>query len=145
MKAQKHKQKSIISQKLEAKKRIADLPEHFTLSLSQFDCNQDYAADFSDWEALSLLSKALDTLKGFCCSTLHSQLDGKKFAVYNEFPDREKTYFSHPDHVPDDAMWARIHVTGEAVLAGHIVRNTFYLVFLDTNHKFYLTRKETDN
>jgi hypothetical protein len=50
--------------------------------------------------------------------------------------------FEYPAHIPEDAKWARIHVNGPAIIAGHVINNTFYLVFLDKTHKFYLTRKE---
>jgi hypothetical protein len=30
-----------------------------------------------------------------------------------------------------DAKWARIHVNGLHVIAGHVFKNTFFVVFLD--------------
>jgi hypothetical protein len=50
--------------------------------------------------------------------------------------------YEYPKNVPEDAHWARIHVNGPAVIIGHIVNDTFYVVFLDKTHKFWLTEKD---
>ncbi len=50
--------------------------------------------------------------------------------------------YEYPKNVPEDAHWARIHVNGPAVIVGHIVNDTFYVVFLDKTHKFWLTEKD---
>ena len=116
---------------------------NFKISLQYFDPQPLYASCFKDWQKEGLLSKALETLWGFCHKPLMQQVDGEKFSIYNSFPPPDKTKFEYPKHVPEDAIWARIHVNGPAVLIGHIVRDTFYLVFLDKTHKFWLTRRET--
>lgn len=116
-------------------------PQNFQISLADFDSSQKFASAFKDWQSVGLLSKAMETLHGYCKRPLHEQIDGDKFTVYKSFPQAEETKFTYPAHVPEDAAWARIHVTGVAVLIGHIVGNTFYLVFLDKTHKFWLTKK----
>lgn len=118
---------------------------NFKISLQYFDPQPMYASSFKDWQKDGLLSKALETLQGYCKRPLHEQVDGEKFSIYNSFPPPEKTKFKYPKHVPEDALWARIHVNGPAVLIGHIVWDTFYLVFLDKTHKFWLTKRATDN
>lgn len=117
----------------------------FKVSFQYLDTTQKYGSSFRDWQACGLLSKALEVLQGFCCSPLQKQLDGNKFALYQSFPTPEKTKFTYPKNVPEDAHWARIHITGPAVLIGHVVNDTFYVVFLDKTHKFFLTKKETSN
>lgn len=92
-----------------------------------------------------MLANALKVLEGYCKRPLLQQIDGDKFTRYGDFPPPEKTRFVHPQHVPEDACWARIHITGKAVLAGHIVEDTFFIVFLDKTHKFYLTKRVTSN
>lgn len=116
---------------------------NFKISLAYFDPSPMYASGFRDWQKDGLLSKAMETLHGYCKRPLREQVDGEKFSIYGSFPPPEKTRFSYPSHVPEDAEWARIHINGPAVLIGHIVRDTFYLVFLDKTHKFWLTRRET--
>lgn len=116
---------------------------NFKISLAYFDPSPMYASGFKDWQKDGLLSKAMDTLHGYCKRPLRQQIDGDKFSVYQSFPSPDHTKFEYPKHVPEDAEWARIHINGPAVLIGHIVGDTFYLVFLDKTHKFWLTKKVT--
>ncbi len=111
------------------------------LSFQYLDTTQKYGSGFKDWQKAGLLSKALETLQGYCCSPLKSQVDGEKFTIYSSFPPSDYTLFNYPKNVPEDAKWARIHITGPCVIIGHIVKDTFYVVFLDKSHKFWLTKK----
>ena len=110
-------------------------------SFQYFDDSQEHASSFLDWQKMGTLVEALETLRGFCKSTLSEQLKTKKFKTYGSFPDKDKTKFFHPKHVPQDACWGRLHVNGDKIMAGHIVNDTFYIVFFDSNHNFYLTKK----
>ena len=116
---------------------------NFKLSFQYLDTTQKYASSFKDWQKVGLLSRAMDTLHGYCCSPLMEQVDGDKFTIYGSFPPKDKTKFEYPKHVPEDANWARIHINGSSVIIGHIVNDTFYVVFLDKTHKFWLTKRET--
>lgn len=116
---------------------------NFKLSFQYLDTAQKFASSFKDWQKAGLLSHAMETLYGYCCSPLMTQVDGDKFAIYGSFPPKEKTMFEYPKHVPEDANWARIHINGPSVIVGHIVNDTFYVVFLDKTHKFWLTKRET--
>jgi len=116
---------------------------NFKVSFQYLDTTQKFGSGFKDWQNCGLLSKAMEVLQGYCCSPLRSQIDGDKFSIYNDFPPKEKTMFTFPKNVPEDAHWARIHITGPAVIIGHIVNDTFYVVFLDKTHKFYLTKRAT--
>lgn len=136
----KHKQKSSISKVLDNKENnLTNYPGNLKFSFEDFSSNQKYASSFADWQKVGLLSKAMETIQGYCTNPI--QYDGAKCALYNDFPPKNKTLFKFPDHVTPDANWARIHVNGPAVIVGHIVENTFYVVFLDKTHKFYLTKK----
>lgn len=122
---------------------INSATNNFKVSFQYLDTGQKYGSSWRDWQKVGLLSKAMETLQGYCNRPLLEQVCGNKFTMYNDFPPKEKTLFEHPEHVPEDACWARIHITGAAVLAGHISRDTFYVVFLDKTHKFFLTKKIT--
>ena len=117
--------------------------KNFKVSFQYLDTTQKYGSSFKDWQQCGLLSKAMDVLQGYCNSPLRLQIDGIKFTIYDSFPPEEKTMFVYPKNVPEDAHWARIHVNGPAVIVGHIVRDTFYVVFLDKTHKFFLTKRVT--
>ncbi len=114
---------------------------NFKISLAYFDPEPFYASGFRDWQKGGLLSKALETLQGYCKRPLRQQIDGDKFTVYASYPPPERTKFEYPKHVPEDAEWARIHINGPAVLICHNVGDNIYMVFLDKKHKFLLKKK----
>lgn len=138
---QKNKTYTPIKQKISV--TDTDKSSNFKLSFQYLDTTQKFASTFKDWQKIGLLSKAMETLKGYCCSPLRKSIDGSKFSIYDKYPPKDKTDFLYPKNVPEDAHWARIHVNGKSVIIGHIVRDTFYVVFLDKTHHFYLTKKET--
>ncbi|TAD97726.1 MAG: hypothetical protein EAZ97_12035 [Bacteroidetes bacterium] len=142
----KNKRDSIIKTVLKNKKTKENTNfEKFKVSFEYVDSSQKYASSFKDWQKDGLLSKMLELLQGYCSRPLLDQIDGEKFSKYQGFPPKEKTWFSYPPHVPEDADWARIHINGPAVIVGHIVKDTFYVVFLDKTHKFWLTKRITEN
>lgn len=140
---QKHKNKSFIKETLEQKKTISQQEENFKISFQYIDSTQKFGSSFKDWQKVGLLSKTLEALSGYCCKPLLEQVDGDKFSIYGGFPPNDKTLFEFPLHIPEDANWARIHITGPAVIVGHIIADTFYVVFLDKSHKFWLTKRIT--
>lgn len=116
---------------------------NFKLSFQYLDTTQKFGSSFKDWQRSGLLSKAMETLQGYCCSPLLQNIDGKKFTIYEKYPSKDKTDFLYPQNVPEDAHWARIHVNAKSVIIGHIVDDTFYVVFLDKTHHFWLTKRKT--
>lgn len=115
---------------------------NFKLSFQYLDTTQKYGSSFADWQACGWLSKMMETLYGYCHKPLLEQIDHYKFKVYGDFPTPECTKFKCPPNIPEDANWARIHILNRAVVVGHFIDNTFYVVFLDKTHKFYLTKKD---
>lgn len=138
------KKGSSILKELEKPRSVNDAEStaNFKLSFQDLDTTQKFGSGFLDWQNAGLLSHAMETLRGFCCSPLRQQIDGDKFAIYDSFSPEERTMYDYPKNVPEDAHWARIHVNGPAVMVGHIVNDTFYVVFLDKTHKFWLTEKD---
>lgn len=137
----KRKAKITIRHKQKPSVNDSDRIANFKISFQYLDTTQKYGSTFKDWQHSGLLSFAMETLHGYCCSPLLQQIDGDKFAIYGSFPPKEKTLFEFPKNVPEDANWARIHINGSAVVIGHVVGDTFYVVFLDKTHKFFLTKK----
>ncbi|WP_439585328.1 hypothetical protein [Dyadobacter bucti] len=136
----KKKPKSKLETSLARKKAsVSDLTDNFKVSFQYLDSSQRCGSTFCDWQKDGLLSRALDLLQGYCCRPLIAQVDGEKFTIYGDFPASDRTLFTFPKNVPEDAKWARIHVNGRSILVGHVVNNTFYVVFLDKFHAFYLT------
>lgn len=94
-----------------------------------------------DWEGKQLLGNAFSTLKSYSSMTL-KEAERANFTIYGGFPPQGKTDFQHPIHVPPDAKWASMHVQGAVCLAGHVVGNIFYVVFLDSDHRFWISEKK---
>lgn len=113
---------------------------HFVISFKHLDKNQGQT--FHEWERDGILAQALNTLSNYCHDTLQNQCFTENFKSYGNFPPSNKTEYYFPQHVPLDAEWAAMHVNGRQCLAGHIFRNVFYVVFLDKNHKFWISDKK---
>lgn len=142
-KIKKHKQKSLISQVISNKKgNLTNDPENLNFSFEDFCSKQKFASSFKDWQKEGLLSKAMEVFHGYSKSPIN--YDGVKCSLYNDFPENNCTLFEFPDHVTRDANWVRIHVNGPAVIIGHIIKNTLYVVFLDKTHKFFLTKRDRE-
>lgn len=130
-------------------------------NFSYFDHTQEPAQNFSDWsneQLLKLLWKLHEYSKE---SLLHWQKmpvgkkSGHVLEIYKSFPN--KSDFSHPKHVPHQAQWGRFRLEGSVRLVGFTIpddfknieqnssgfkfcTNTFYVVFLDKDHRFYKTK-----
>lgn len=121
-------------------KPVVERPDEFLLiSLKHFDSSQ--GQDFGDWQTAGLLAEAMQTLHGYSAKGLREQFN-KKFKSYGGFPSADVCDFIYPKHIPEDAEWASMHTMGKPCLIGHIVGNVFYLVFLDKDHRFWITEKK---
>lgn len=129
-------------------------------NFSYFDSSQPLGQDFADWSHLELV-KLLEKLKNYTGCSLeywrNERTGGgglKVLEIYGAFPKRSG--FTHPKHIPHDVLWARFRLENLVRLVGFVVpksmkcqehvkmkepydSNTFYVVFLDKDHKFYLT------
>ncbi|RYX83991.1 hypothetical protein EON73_03605 [bacterium] len=132
---------SVIKQALIDKKKnsVKELEQDdcFKLSFKHIDRTQGQTA--TEWQNSGMLSEFFDTISNYCLRPLKEQ-QSTKFTIYGDFPPKNKTDFIYPNHVPEDAEWARIHINGLYCIAGHVVANTFYFVFFDANHKFYYSQ-----
>lgn len=126
---------------------------HLRFSLSFFDYSQPVSQNFEDWshEQLSKLLHKLQHYSGNTKEFWQTQRVGagslKVLEIYGEFPSRSE--FAKPKHVPIDARWARFRLESDMRLIGFLLpanvpgfsvaaENTFFVVFLDQHHKFYL-------
>ena len=140
----KAKSQSRLGHNLDNKKSTVKRSDNFKVSFQYLDTSQKYGSSFKDWQACGLLSLMMEKIAGYCKKPLLEQCDGDTFTIYGDYPQRGFTLFEYPKNVPEDANWARMHINGSAVLIGHVVENTFYVVFLDKTHKFYLTKKDRE-
>jgi len=128
-------------------------------NFAYFDSSQKCGDDFSDWTHDELV-KLFEKLKNYSKNSLKYWMDQKVgrypvFVKYDRFPI--KSDFTEPKHIPHQAVWARFHLENKPRLVGFTVpddfhnkvhtitgeifdSNTFYVVFLDKEHKFYKTK-----
>ena len=135
------------------KDRINNFNENIVFSFQYFDHSQPAGQNFSDWTK-EQLEKLLNKLKHYSSDTMahwrQERIGGglSVLEVYGNFPVRSD--FIHPRHVPLDIEWARFRLEYDMRLIGFILpnrvtaennlaKNVFYIVFLDQNHRFYLT------
>ena len=111
--------------------------KNFRFSFEYLDRSQGQT--FADWEKEKLLVKMLETLSCYCKETIIAK-QGNSFKEYGEFPS--KSGFKHPKHIDKDVNWCALHITGKVVLGGFIQGNTFFVVFLDKNHQFWISEKK---
>jgi len=135
------------------------LVKRLKFNLHYLDLNQpaglrvELSADF--------LTQLLEKLKNFSEQDLSHWVtmpagrgNGNMYQIYDKFP--KKSEFTHPPSVPHDAVWGRFRVDRTIRLAGFTIpsalnhklcsqekfrfcANTFYVVFIDLHHKFYVT------
>lgn len=134
-----------------------DLAQRCKFNFSYF-VQESAGEDFKDWTHEELI-KLFDKLKAYSKFPLNhwkNQKVGKYpvFVNYGAFP--KNTDFSEPQHIPLEVEWCRFHLENKPRLIGFVVpdsyhdeiqesstyrfdKNTFYVVFLDREHKFYKT------
>ncbi|MEX3238543.1 hypothetical protein [Serratia quinivorans] len=137
-----------------------DLSGRCKFNFSYFDANQAAGQDFPVWSHGELI-KLLEKIKHYTNHPLEywrTERCGSGgltiYANYKKFP--KKSGFSHPKHVPHDVEWARFRLENIVRLVGFVIpsklhqtydektgfhydSNTFYVVFLDKEHKFYIS------
>ena len=136
---------------------IADAREKLSFSFKYFDGSQQGGQDFKDWND-NEKTKLLNKLKEYSKESKHYWLNQrvgsgslKVLEIYGAFP--RNSDFIYPIHVPDNVKWARFRLESKVRLIGFFIDETearekqlstgnFYVVFLDKNHRFYLTEKE---
>lgn len=133
-----------------------DIPKRCKFNFSYFDSSQIAGQDFSDWTKEQIVN-LLNSLKEYCKKTIFQLCDGgRPLVIYRSFP--KVSDFIHPNNVPHQAQWGRFKLGGKVRLVGFTIpgelhntrhegtgelfdKNTFYVVFLDKDHKFYITEK----
>ncbi len=159
-----NKKKSSFLASLAALPSLDDINNDLTIrckfNFSYFDSSQDAGQKFSEWTNKQLID-LLGKLKDYTTKPLdywRNKRSGnsglKVLAIYGGFPP--KSNFVHPKHVPHQVQWGRFRLGSKLRLVGFIIpaelhntlhkktgeffdKNIFYVVFLDRDHKFYLT------
>ena len=110
------------------------------ISLKDFDITQGQT--FQEWQEYGILAQFVEYLRNLCKKTREEARTDELLKFYDEFPPHSK--FSKPKHIVGEVKWAVLmHIGGQkARVVGHVIDSTFYIVFLDKDHKFYPTEKK---
>lgn len=111
-------------------------------SLKDFDSNQDAGQNFETWQEIGLLDDFMEKMKGLSNMTMTEAQQKRIITIYDKFPNESD--FTHPKHIDENVKWAAIKNIGGQInrVAGYVIGNVFYVVFLDKNHVFYKTNKK---
>lgn len=123
-----------------------------------FDAEQEHGSSFDDLtneDAKKLLKKIVSFSGKSLNEWATENAGGNGLTVYARYGDFPKpSGFKHPPHVPHEAVWGRFRLGNKYRLVGFVIpdslnmvckesycyeKNTFYVVFIDKEHKFYLT------
>jgi hypothetical protein len=123
----------------EEKKTKEDLPK-IVFSFKDFDKTQIPPGQLhEEWQKDKLLAYMLEKFNEICKCNIVEALQQNMIKLYDGFP--EKSEFRYPKTVIRDERikWAVImNIKGQKPrVAGHIIDNVFYVVFLDKEHKFF--------
>jgi len=150
-----------------ARPSLEDINNDLTLrckfNFSYFDSSQVAGQKFSDWTQKQLCD-LLEKLKNYTTKPLsywrNLRVGGgglRTLAIYGGVPS--KSEFKHPKFIPHQAQWGRFRLAYKIRLVGFTIptalhntfhpktgeffdKNTFYVVFLDENHMFYITEEK---
>ncbi len=121
-----------------------------SFNFNYFDSNNgDKFEDLSKEQIVKIINKIRDFSKESCDHWKSARIgnkDGRVLVVYGDFPKNSK--LKNPKHVPIGVKWARFRMEGDQRLAGFFIEpkdirdnvtNVFYIVYLDLNHRFYVS------
>jgi hypothetical protein len=110
------------------------------LSFRDYDRNQGQT--FKDWEDEDLLALAISKLQAVCGLT---RIEATRQQIIKEYSKGEfplNSDFHHPKHIPNDIAWCSMHIQGKECVIGYFEDNIFNIVFLDKDHRFWITEKK---
>ena len=94
------------------------------------------------WQENNLFPKLMTRLKELSMLTRDEASKQHQISIYGNFPASDITDFSHPTYIDPHVSWGVIKALGGLPrIAGYLSENTFYIVFLDSKHRFWKTEK----
>jgi hypothetical protein len=109
-------------------------------SLKHFDINQGQS--FEVWEKKNILAKLMTIMRELSSLTIIEAINKAIIKKYGEFPPNGKTEFVFPIYLHPRVCWATLHIAAKERVAGYIEDNIFYIVFLDKDHRFWISEKK---
>jgi hypothetical protein len=111
-------------------------------SFKDFDVNQcPPGQTFKEWEEKGLLSDLMTKLVELSVMNRVQAGQNKCIEMYDSFPPNSD--FHIPKYILGEVKWGTIQDIGgqKHRVAGYMIDNVFYVVFLDKDHKFWKMKK----
>ena len=142
---------------------FSGISNRMTFNFHFFDNTQFFKKSYSDLtseEFLRLGQQLIDLSEKSIFEWSQERMsspNSSKFRNYGEFPDNSK--YTPPRNIPEYAEWVAFRLGSRLRLCGFLIptehngkrldgenhelcSNTFYVVFYDHDHGFYITRKK---
>jgi len=125
-------------------RKVVDSIELLTFSFKELDQTQPkkQPETVALWQELNLVPTLMKRLKELSNLSRSEACKQQQIKIYGDFPPKEKTDFILPSHIDKHVAWGVIEgLGGLPRVAGYLSGNTFYVVFLDSNHNFWKSEK----
>ena len=95
----------------------------------------------NEWEDKKVLADFIDKLRNLSNMSVTDVQQQGQLTIYDAFPP--KSGFKPPKALEGKVKWAVIKKVGgqKGRVAGYVYGNTFYVVFFDKDHKFWITKR----
>lgn len=96
------------------------------------------------WQQENMLAPLLERIHQVSQLTRTEAVQQQQLKFYETFPPKNATDFFHPAHVPEGVYWGVLKNIGGQVgtVAGYLIEDVFHVVFLDMNHRFWISQKK---
>jgi hypothetical protein len=125
-------------------RKVSSIRELLTFSFKDLDETQPSSLPetIKLWAEGGILECLFERLRDLSKLTRGEAEKQQQIKIYGDFPP--KTDFFHPKHIDEHVAWGVIKAVGgqKGTVAGYIVENTFYVVFFDKHHRFWITEKK---
>lgn len=125
--------------------KVIDSRELLTFSFRDLDQTQPKKKPETAelWQKLELFPTLITRLKELSNLTRDEACNQQQIKIYGDFPSKDKTDFVAPNYIDKHVAWGVIEgLGGVPRVAGYMSGNTFFIVFLDSNHKFWKSEKK---
>lgn len=114
-------------------------------SLQYFDPTQPKKdlQTYATWQDDGRLADLMERLESVSKCSIKQAIQRGLIKRYHNFPPTGKTDFKCPSEFEDNPWFVIMKIGGQkARVAGVVVGNIFHIVFLDRNHRFWISKKK---
>ena len=133
-------------------KKITIDPDEVSFSFKYFIEEYPSAQNIQQWIEDGLISPFIHRMKDACSQKARDAVSRQVIKIYGKFPENPKgfnkntkiTEFKCPSNLSEINTWGVLkNIGGQiSVAVGFLTGNVFNIVFLDKDHKFYISRKK---